>query len=366
MNKKYFATLSLLSLWSLSWIMVAVGLNVYRDKNLNYVPHNSAYLNNDINELNQLGIPPANKPKHVVHIGVDGLATYTFNNGFTPNMDYLMHHGAYTLTNAHNVLPTSSAANWASVMYATDPIKHGIVDQDLWNIKHTTTSQVKDGQVSVFQQIYQGLNYSLPDTAQSWFAMCGTAGETNTFYNWGPKSGPTIKQTFIDTKNSNFIPTNGDEETFQSIDQVLKKKPLYSFFYFVDPDTAGHSREWNSEEYNQAVSRTDKYIGGIIQGLKNQNMFDDTLIIINSDHGGLSQYHGHGSQAEEKIPVIMYGKSLPVHGLIPDKITIYDLPATITWLLEPITIKLSPIWDGQPILSPFFNMYNMYDRSEDV
>lgn len=148
-SKKVNFLLVISIVWVIVWIMITISYDSYRDPILNYVPHSNDYLtNNPVNSL----VPKAKKPKHVVMIGVDGMAGYALKSGYSPNMDYLMHHGAYTLE-ARDVLPTSSAANWASAVFATDPIKHGVVDQDLWNVHHTVHSQVKGDQISIFNSI---------------------------------------------------------------------------------------------------------------------------------------------------------------------------------------------------------------------
>lgn len=335
--------------WIIIWMIITISYDSYSDPILNYVPHSKDYLTN--NPTNSL-VAKAKKPKHVVMIGVDGMASYALKNGYSPNMNYLMHHGAYTLA-ASNVLPTSSAANWASVMFATDPIKHGVVDQELWNIHHTVHYQVKTDQVSIFSSIINEYGSS-----QNLF---GYASEGEMIANLQPEGKESIK-TLI-SNNGNYVATGNDQQTFDNTKKALSNKPLFSFFYYVNPDLAGHSREWNSEEYYQAISQIDKYIGGIIEALKDLAIWSDTLLIISSDHGGVSQYHGHGANAERNIPLIFSGNCIPNYGIIPDEIKIYDIPATIAWLLN--VNSLPDIWDGQPILTPFFNMTNMYDHSED-
>lgn len=348
--KKINFILLITLMWIIFWITAAISYDSYRDPILNYVPHSENYLkNNPISSF----IPKAQKPKHVVMIGVDGMAGYALKSDYTPNMNYLMHNGAYTLQ-ARDVLPTSSAANWASFIFATDPVKHGVVDQDLWNFNHTVHDKVNPDQHSIFELIKdKKLEKNL----------FGFASEGSMIANFKPegKDKSSIKEIVID--NGSYNQTETDDQTFKVTKKTLENKPLFSFFYYVNPDLAGHSREWNSEEYYQAISQTDKYIGGIIQDLKDLAMWDDTVLIISSDHGGVSQYHGHGANAEEQIPLLFFGKCIPKHGIIPDKIKIYDIPATIAWLLD--IVETPPIWDGIPILTPFFDMTNMYDHSED-
>ncbi|MDI4568035.1 MAG: hypothetical protein E7Y34_03025, partial [Mycoplasma sp.] len=76
---------------------------------------------------------------------------------------------------------------------------------------------------------------------------------------------------------NNFIdfyekPNNKYESTKYYLDilenQINPTKPSFSWVYFLDPDDTGHSREYNSEEYYQALAKVDKEIGQIVNKLK--------------------------------------------------------------------------------------------------
>ncbi|AHI58548.1 hypothetical protein P344_06205 [Spiroplasma mirum ATCC 29335] len=59
-------------------------------------------------------------------------------------------------------------------------------------------------------------------------------------------------------------------------------------------------------------------------------MYDDTPFIINSDHGGLSQYHGRPNIPEMTVPWIVYTKKdILQSGVIPDRIKVYDSAPTL-------------------------------------
>lgn len=289
--KKINFILLLTLMWLIFWIAVAISYYSYRDPILNYVPHSEDYLQNNPSSSY---VSKAQKPKYVVMIGIDGMAGYALKSGYSPNMNYLMHNGAYTLQ-ARDVLPTSSAANWASVMFATDPVKHGVVDQDLWNFNHTVHGKVNANQISIFDEIKK----QYPKLSN----LFGYASEGSMIANFKPECKISIKDIVV--ANGSYNETETDYQTFGLTKKTLVNKPLFSFFYYVNPDLAGHSREWNSEEYCQTISQTDKYIGVIIQNLKELDMWNDTLLIISSDHGGVSQYHGHGANAEEQIPLYL-------------------------------------------------------------
>ena len=62
--------------------------------------------------------------KHVVLIGVDGMGAYAFKKAQLPVMQSMMAKGSWSLE-ARTVLPSSSAANWASMNMGAGPELHG-------------------------------------------------------------------------------------------------------------------------------------------------------------------------------------------------------------------------------------------------
>ena len=63
---------------------------------------------------------PKEKPKHVVLIGLDGWGAYSLPKADMPNVKKLMEDGAYTLKK-RSALPSSSAINWASMLWEPVP-----------------------------------------------------------------------------------------------------------------------------------------------------------------------------------------------------------------------------------------------------
>ena len=62
--------------------------------------------------------------KHVVMMGLDGLAGNTVEAAEMPTLKLLMAEGAWTLQ-ARSILPSSSACNWASMYMGVGPEMHG-------------------------------------------------------------------------------------------------------------------------------------------------------------------------------------------------------------------------------------------------
>jgi predicted AlkP superfamily pyrophosphatase or phosphodiesterase len=59
--------------------------------------------------------------------------------------------------------------------------------------------------------------------------------------------------------------------------------------HYVDLDSMRHHYGFNSEEARQALNRHDKRLGEIIETLKENNIYEDSTIIILGDHSSLDE-----------------------------------------------------------------------------
>lgn len=102
------------------------------------------------------------------------------------------------------------------------------------------------------------------------------------------------------------------------------------FMHVPDPDLAGHAHGWESDEYAQAVMRADSAMARVVDELH-----PETLLIVVSDHGGGgafgSHMHGSSSDADMRIPIILWGSRV-IRSTLGDA-SILDVPATILWAL---------------------------------
>ncbi len=65
----------------------------------------------------------------------------------------------------------------------------------------------------------------------------------------------------------------------------LKDRAFFAFFHFSDPDHAGHTYGENSQEYSEAITLCDLWLGRIVATLQELGIFDKTLIYVTTDHG---------------------------------------------------------------------------------
>lgn len=98
---------------------------------------------------------------------------------------------------------------------------------------HTVHDKVNANQISIFDEIKKQYP-KLPN-------LFGYAGEESVIANFKPEGKTSIKDIVV--ANGSYNETETDDQTFDLTKKTLVNKPLFSFFYYVNPDLAGHSRE---------------------------------------------------------------------------------------------------------------------------
>jgi hypothetical protein len=86
---------------------------------------------------------------------------------------------------------------------------------------------------------------------------------------------------------ANFIATQVAEFIFDN-----KDSNFYVRTHFVEPDVAGHPNTDESPQYKQALIECDEALGIIIDALKDTGIYDETVILVSTDHGFKGVGHG--------------------------------------------------------------------------
>src|SRR3990167_7100413 len=107
---------------------------------------------------------------HVIIIGVDGLSPDGVNKADTPVLDDMMAKGSWSL-HARGVLPTTSGANWASIITGAGPEQHGVTSND-WQVGEFNFPTSVTGSGGFFPSIFQVLTDQNPGL------------EIGSIYNW--------------------------------------------------------------------------------------------------------------------------------------------------------------------------------------
>lgn len=272
--------------------------------------------------------------KHVVMIGLDGLAGNTVEAADMPTVKMMMAEGAWTLQ-ARSILPSSSACNWASMYMGVGPEMHGY---NTWGSRTPDFPSIELGKNGIFPTILTVLREHNPE-----MNICA-------MYEWD------VQGDLIDNKAATFykhIPMGDSRSTdiTNAFTSYLKEhKPEFSMCIFDSPDVEGHGHGWGSEPYMNRLPELDAHIAKIVEATKEAGMYDETIFMIVSDHGGIGTGHGSTSMSEMEAPLVFFGPGVKKGHQIEASVVRYDTAPTIAYIFGATT---PDVWRGKVIKEIF-------------
>lgn len=274
------------------------------------------------------GAAAAERAKHVIIIGVDGLSPDGVTKAQAPALHDMMKKGGWSM-HARGVLPTSSGANWASVIGGAGPEQHGVTSND-WQVGEFNFPSSVTGSGGFFPSIFQVLSDQNPE----W--------EVGSVYHW-EGFGALYDHRFVDYDAHGKT----EDETVALASAYIKaKRPTFLFVHLDNVDHAGHAYGHGTPKYYAAVAKADGLVDQIRQATVEAGIADDTVILVTSDHGGVGKGHGGETLAELEIPWIAYGKDIRPGVELDLPINTFDTPATAAWLLG---AEIPYAWLGRPV-----------------
>lgn len=278
---------------------------------------------------------------HVVLIGFDGWGSYSMSKAEMPYFRQMMKQGSWTLRK-RSVLPSSSAVNWASMFMGASPEIHGYTQ---WNSQTPEIPSVVIGENDIFPTIFQLLHCQKKDA------------EIGLFFHWAGI------QYVVDTMSINYIahlPVNGNPDWSSEItksveDYIQERKPSLCAIIYDYPDHFGHSTGFGSKDYFESLRILDRSLEKIVLATKKAGIFDKTIFVVTSDHGGVGKNHGGKSLNELETPFVILGCNINKDFEIQDSVMQFDIASTIAYIFG---LNIPQVWIGRPILSVFEKIRN--------
>ena len=270
------------------------------------------------------------KIKHVILIGSDGFGAYAFENAKIPNLRAMMKEGSWSLQ-TRTVLPSSSAANWASMVMGAGPELHGYTT---WGSKKPDMPPRVVDEYGMFPSVYSLLRKAKPES------------EIGVIYEWDGIGYLFPKAAVNKDQNA-----DGDIAVTNAATSYIKeKKPNFLFVHLHDVDSVGHMIGHGTPEYYAAIERTDTHIGSILKSIEDAGIAESTVVLFSADHGGINKGHGLITMNEMQIPWIIKGPGIIKNQDLSQSIMTFDTAATIAELLK---LKAPQVWIGRPVKSAF-------------
>jgi len=241
------------------------------------------------NDEEHIPVPAENiVEKKVLIIGIDGCRPDAITAAYTPNLDALMANATYSL-DARNTGITRSGPGWTSMLTGVWENKHNVVDNTF------NTYNYAD---------YPHLFKRIEDYNSKYKTVSVT--------QWHPINNKVARSTVDVTINPEDSTLDTENK---AITQLSSKQLTAMFVHYDDVDHAGHSTGFSLSNtvYMNALEKVDQSIGNVVAALKNRENYsnEDWLIIVSTDHGGISNNHGGDSDEERTIFIIASGDSIP-------------------------------------------------------
>lgn len=279
---------------------------------------------------------PTNQPwkaEHVIFIGLDGWGSYSVEKADMPNVKQLMSEGSYTLQK-RSVLPSSSAVNWASMFMGAGPELHGYTT---WGSQTPDLPSRELNQNGTFPNIFQLIRDLAPD------AVMGMMSE------W--EGIKYIADTLALNQYTNASTDNGNLDLRDmGVNYIKEHKPTFAGIIFDSPDDVGHGAGHDTPEYYEKLTELDGYVGEFIQATKDAGIYDNTIFIVTSDHGGIDKGHGGKTMMEMETPFIIAGKGIKAGGEFRESMMQFDVAPTIA---EIFNLEGPQVWIGRSMSQVF-------------
>jgi predicted AlkP superfamily pyrophosphatase or phosphodiesterase len=254
--------------------------------------------------------------QHIVFIGLDGFGSAYIRKANMPTLKQMIAEGSSSM-NMRNILPSISWPNWSSLFRGTPPKDQ--TDTDFPSIfsliKHSDTIEQTNNGISSFFFQWQELDKICSDSEAEKFTVESSYGSLQ------------IITTYI-----------------------IENKPIFTAIAFEEPDTTGHVKAWGSKSYYAKLQVLDDFIALIIQSIKDAGIYDNTVFMLSSDHGGYFYSHWLNISKNRKIPFVVFGKGIKRGYVISSSAGICDIAPTMALSLG---LDIPPEWTGTALTGIF-------------
>jgi arylsulfatase A-like enzyme len=205
----------------------------------------------------------------------DHLGCYGHEKIKTPNIDRLAEEGVL-FTQCIAAAPITLPSH-ASIMTGTYPIYHGVHDNGTFRL---------DGRFTTLAEVMKDAGYQTGAFVSS-FPLSSRFGLDQGFDHYDDRFQPDARAPTV-----LFPERKGAETTTEALNWLESKKdnPFFLWVHYFDP----HQRceppepfftEYKDNLYGGEIAFVDAQVGTLAQYLKDNNLYENTVIVVTSDHG---------------------------------------------------------------------------------
>lgn len=244
--------------------------------------------------------------KHLIVISFDGLSTLDFEYiSELPNFKRYLSEASYC-NKVYSVYPSLTYPAHASIMTGRYPKNHGVVNNTLLQPNRNSPDWYWQRKYIIGETLYDlAIEKGMKVAALLW----PVTGKSKIQYNMPEvfANRPWQNQVMVSLLNGSALYQLDLNKRFGHIRKGLKqpylddfvheaalytiknKKPDLTLVHYVDLDSMRHFHGFNSEEAKEALKRHDKRLGEIINTLKEENMYEESTVVVLGDHSSLDE-----------------------------------------------------------------------------
>lgn len=102
--------------------------------------------------------------------------------------------------------------------------------------------------------------------------------------------------------------------------------------------------------YYAKLRELDGYVGRIVDAIKEAGIYENSIIIVTADHGGINKGHGGKTMEEMETPFIIAGKNIKKGGAFEESMMQFDCASTIASVFN---LEQPQVWIGRPMTQVF-------------
>lgn len=252
---------------------------------------------------------------------LDGVRPDAIERADTPTLDRLVAAGSHTLR-ARSVVPSITLPCHLSLFHSVPPERHNTLDNH-----------------------YAPMARPVPGLVET---LAAAGRRCGLFFSWEPLrdlSRPLAldRSVFVGYRGD---PDRSDERLLEAALPHLASAELdFAFLYFGAVDEIGHLHGWMSDPYLERLHRTDLLLGRALAVVP-----DDTVVIVQSDHGGHGRSHGSDADEDVTIPWIVSGPGVRRGATVERRVSILDTAPTVARLLG---VEAPVSWEGEVVTEVF-------------
>jgi hypothetical protein len=309
--------------------------------------------------------PPAPTNQHVLVIAIDGTNMSKVIEGDNPRFDELM---STSTTSTPSIVGHTTISNpsWTAILTGAWDNKTGVIN-------NVYTPWTYDRWPSVFTQLETANPDIRTKAIADWDVIAAITDS-----GIGADEVVYIPQVEGDTdwSDTDDLVTQETVKTIEATDPgYVGERPNFLVTYLVQVDEAGHMYGGDSDEYEDAIERTDQNLGEILDAVEARELAtgcaehastcEDWTVIVVTDHGHQPQPgfgHGFQSPRETDTFVIVNGPQFDTPGcgttcarFNPD----YEIVDVTPTVLSLFGAPQDPRSDGVPLQS-------LNDRSSEL